>query len=127
MKNRLLIIILLFWSVMAIQCANAQTSNTEDLDVAAFNSFKKESTYHLIDVRTPNEFSEGTIEGAKNLDYFSPDFKSEIAKLDKALPIYVFCRSGGRSAKAAKILSETGFSKVYNLKGGYLAWSNKNN
>lgn len=76
----------------------------------------------LIDVRTPGEFGEGTIEGAKNIDFYNPDFKNEIAKLDKELPTLIFCRSGGRSAKALQVFKAEGFDYVLELEGGYLNW-----
>jgi rhodanese-related sulfurtransferase len=44
-------------------------------------------------------------------------------KLDKKKPVAVYCRSGMRSANAANILKEMGFKKIYNLDGGYLAWT----
>ena len=45
--------------------------------------------------------------------------------LDKEKPVYLYCRSGKRSASAAEKLKEAGFTEVYNLKGGILAWKEK--
>jgi rhodanese-related sulfurtransferase len=77
----------------------------------------------LVDVRTPKEYNQGFIKNAKNIDYFSSDFKTQFQELDKEKPLYIYCRSGGRSAKASKILKTLGFKEIYDLKGGYLAWS----
>jgi rhodanese-related sulfurtransferase len=77
----------------------------------------------LIDVRTPGEYSGGTIDGAVNIDYYSDDFKAQIAELDKNQPVYVFCRSGGRSSQAMQIFKEEGFTEIYNLIGGYSGWN----
>ena len=78
----------------------------------------------LIDVRTPEEYAQGAIEGAVNLDYFNQqDFIKQISSLTKNTPVYLYCRSGNRSMKAARQLVSLGFEKVYDLAGGYMAWS----
>ena len=77
----------------------------------------------LLDVRTPDEYGEGHLAKAANVDYKSPDFNAGIAKLDKNKPVYVYCLSGGRSAAAATALHERGFKEVYDMKGGYLKWN----
>lgn len=76
----------------------------------------------VLDVRTPEEFSSGYISGAKNINFFSSNFRGEVSKLDKTRTYLVYCASGGRSAAACKIMSELGFTSVYNLKGGIHAW-----
>lgn len=79
----------------------------------------------LIDVRTPEEFLENSIEGAQNIDISSNDFEQKVAQLDQNKPIYVYCRKGSRSQKAAQKLEDLGFTEIYDLKGGILEW-NKN-
>lgn len=77
----------------------------------------------LVDVRTASEFNAGHIRGALNIDFFrKDDFQKSFERLDKNKPLYIYCRSGARSQKAAKILLGMGFSKIYDLKGGYLRW-----
>ncbi len=77
----------------------------------------------LIDVRTASEFNGGHISKAKNIDIFNPSaFENECQKFNKLEPVYVYCRSGGRSTTAAKKLAKMGFTEVVNLKGGYNAW-----
>lgn len=78
----------------------------------------------VIDVRTPGEVQSGYIEGADlfiNLNGGS--FEAEIAKLDKSKSYLVYCRSGGRSTTAANIMTQNGFTQVYNLNGGISSWS----
>lgn len=77
----------------------------------------------LVDVRTPEEFQEGTVQDAINIDYYNADFRDQIAKLDKTVPTLIFCRSGGRSAKALQLFKSEGFNIVLELDGGYLNWS----
>lgn len=76
----------------------------------------------IVDVRTPNEYSSGKIAKAKNINVASFDFMKEAKSLDQNQEILVYCRSGARSARAAKMLSKIGFTKVSNLKGGVMAW-----
>lgn len=79
------------------------------------------SSVMLIDVRTAEEFAEGHIPGATNIDVKASDFKDRINSLDKGKTAAVYCRSGVRSMTAAKILAGAGF-KVYNLQNGILGW-----
>lgn len=77
----------------------------------------------ILDVRTPEEWSEGYIKGAKLVTYPAEDFTEKATKaLDPEKPVLVYCRSGGRSAKAAKLLLDAGFKDVRDLAGGITAW-----
>lgn len=76
----------------------------------------------LIDVRTPEEFAEGHLENALNIDVLETDFITEVEKLNLEEPIYLYCRSGKRSAKAALILKDVGFKEIYDMQGGFLLW-----
>ena len=76
----------------------------------------------LLDVRTPKEFEGGSIGNAKNIDWNDRDeFEAYVNSLDKKQPVYLFCLSGGRSAKAADYLDKKGF-QVFELEGGYLKY-----
>lgn len=76
----------------------------------------------IVDVRTPYEYNSGHIQGAMNIDYYAKDFKEQLKKLDHTLPIYIYCHSGVRSAKAAHALKDLNFTKIYDLDGGIVAW-----
>lgn len=77
----------------------------------------------FLDVRTPNEFKNGSIPDAIHLDYYDDHFKSNLEKLDKNKSYIVFCKSGFRSEKATQLMHKSGFKHIYNLIGGYDAWS----
>lgn len=78
----------------------------------------------VLDVRTPDEFSEGHIAGAKNIDFLDEaKFKAEAAKLDKSKTYLVHCQAGGRSAKSLKILQELGLKNLIHLDDGFGGWS----
>lgn len=79
----------------------------------------------LLDVRTAGEYSEGHIKNAINIDWYSPDFQAEVAKLDKSKPVFLYCKSGGRSGQAAQVLKNMGFTEVYDLDGGITSWKNE--
>lgn len=76
----------------------------------------------VLDVRTDKEYNAGHIAGATQIDFYSDNFEAEIDKLDKNRPVYVYCRSGGRSGKTMNMMKEKGFTLVYNLDGGMMAW-----
>ncbi len=81
-----------------------------------------DSTALLLDVRRPEEFAEGHLAGAKNLDWLNPDtFKKGMKSLDTTRTYYVYCRSGRRSHAAATLLMREGF-RVVDMKGGILLW-----
>lgn len=79
----------------------------------------------LLDVRTPGEYNDGHIKNALNIDWYSPDFKEQVSKLDKSKPVFVYCKSGGRSGQAVQMLKGMGFTEVYDLDGGITRWKNE--
>ena len=77
----------------------------------------------ILDVRTPEEWEEGIIPGAKLIDiYTGAEFVSEIQSLDKSKSYYVYCKAGGRSQQACQVMNQLGFEKTYNLLGGMSQW-----
>lgn len=76
----------------------------------------------VVDVRTADEYNEGHVEGSLNIDVFEPTFTQEIKALDPQKTYVVYCRSGGRSSRAAAMMHDAGFGDVKNLDGGYMAW-----
>lgn len=105
-------------------CLQTSGQNSEILTPDEFE--KKLSSIkdkQVVDVRTAEEFASGHLAQAVMIDYYKSDFKSQIAKLDKNKPVFVYCAAGGRSGSATEILQDLGFKKVYDLKGGYRAWT----
>lgn len=77
----------------------------------------------LLDVRTEEEWNDGHLKGAKRVDFTAEGFLEKAkATLDPKKPVLVYCRSGGRSAKATKALREAGFTTVHDMDGGITAW-----
>ena len=79
----------------------------------------------IVDVRTPEEYEEGHLEQAVNINWFDSDFQQKVSNLDKDKKIFVYCKKGGRSTKAAAVLDSLGFD-VVNLLGGYDAYTADN-
>ena len=100
---------------------------TNDIDIDEFRKKMASEKYVLVDVRTEKEFDDGHIEYALNIDYFSATFSDEISNIGLENPVLVYCRSGNRSGKSMKIMSDLGFKEVYNLIGGIKGWKAKNN
>jgi rhodanese-related sulfurtransferase len=76
----------------------------------------------VIDVRTPEEFAEGHIEGATMIDFYSDTFADEMAALDPDGTYLLYCRSGNRSGQATALMQQLGFDQVYDLDGGVIAY-----
>jgi len=118
MMRNLLLMALLVTGISA--CAQKGGSNLDVNQVSEMVAENQEIV--LIDVRTPEEFQEGHLEGAKLINFYDTDFQEEIKKLDSAKKYVVYCRSGGRSSKSVSAMKKMGFTDVYNMSGGILAW-----
>lgn len=84
-------------------------NNIKVIDAQTFKKAVSNKKVQLIDVRTANEYNTGCIKNAKNIDIFSNKFILNVNKLDKEKPVYMYCRSGGRSKRASKKLAVLGF------------------
>lgn len=105
-------------------CWNCQAqSKFETLDNEGFAEVLKDTTVQLVDVRTPEEFAEGHIPDALNINVMDENFIDlAISSLDRKRAVAVYCRSGRRSKTAAGELAKVGF-KVVELEGGFLGWN----
>jgi thioredoxin len=106
--------------------ACAQNNSINQLNAIEFNKQFKSTGGTLLDVRTLNEFKNGHIKDAGQLNYYESDFNSKLLLLPKDQPIYLYCNTGYRSKKAAEILVANGYKNVYNLKNGILEWNLNN-
>ena len=91
----------------------------------AFNLIQENrgnTDFIIIDVRTPEEFTDGHIENAINIDFNSQMFESEISKLNRDKTYLIYCRSGNRSRAALDTMVKLEFTKVYHLMTGIIGW-----
>ncbi|CAN5653831.1 rhodanese-like domain-containing protein [soil metagenome] len=97
--------------------------NLEHISVHKFRDMIDDEKYVILDVRTEDEFKEGHLENSQLIDFYSDNFRDELAKLDKDKEYLVYCHSGGRSGKCMNMMGELGFKNVYNMAGGILDWT----
>jgi len=115
-------LIILFCLYIFSSCNN----KFKTVDVKEFEELIKKNNITILDVRTDDEFKSGHIEKAINIDYYSEDFiKTCKEKLNKDNTIAIYCQSGYRSNKSAKLLTKENFT-VINLKGGIDNWEKHN-
>jgi phage shock protein E len=110
-----LIILSLFLSI-------ASMAQVKDVSVKSANK-KLNKGITTIDVRTTSEFEAGHLN--RSLHYDIQDtarFLQQIQHLDRNKPYLLYCRSGKRSTAAAAVMARQGFTRLYNMKGGYMAW-----
>jgi rhodanese-related sulfurtransferase len=119
MKTKLKIFSITF--IMAAFMVACNTSSNV-LDVAQFEQKLSTTDVVLIDVRTPQEFNEGHIAGAVNMDFYGDNFEAQINSIDKSKTVLVYCKSGNRSGKAASIMAKQNFKSVFDLSGGITDW-----
>jgi phage shock protein E len=97
-------------STISVEAAAAITDNPPD-DLV------------VLDVRTPEEFAEGHLEGAVLVDFYAADFAEQLAALDTDVPYLVYCRSGNRSGQALGVMEQLGFASAVDVDGGIVAWT----
>lgn len=76
----------------------------------------------VLDVRTPDEFNAGHLDGAVMIDFYESDFAANINELDRDQPYLLYCRSGNRSGQTLALMEDLGFTNVADVDGGINAW-----
>jgi phage shock protein E len=110
--------------ILLAGCSSTGSATTVNLNVSEFSQKITEPGVIIVDVRTPEEFASGHIDGALNIDFNSGNFANEITRLNPSETYAVYCRSGSRSGQAASIMHKAGFHDVSNLNGGVIDWTN---
>ncbi|MGI9527926.1 MAG: rhodanese-like domain-containing protein [Weeksellaceae bacterium] len=121
--------ILLFLSLLIASIACKNQARADGIDLISVKQFEEEydpASDILLDVRTAKEYKEGYIKDAINVDVLDEKkFKQEIQDLDRDKTVYLYCRTGRRSAVASKLLKEEGFREIKDLIGGIEQWNKK--
>ena len=112
-----LLVLFFVWGLL-ISCADSKKTK---MPISEMTSVDLENPV-LLDVRTPEEFAAGHLEGDVNIDWYQPDFAKQLEVMDKEDKVYVYCKIGGRSAEAAELMESLGYKQVIDLTGGYDAW-----
>lgn len=110
-------------TITVINNQKEDSKRIERVSKTTFSAFLAEhENVQLIDVRTPQEFEQGNIKSATNINFNASDFEERINTLDKKAPVLIYCQSGGRSSRALKVFEANGFTTVLELEGGYSNW-----
>ena len=125
MHQKFRIFIATFMLVLGYSAAHSQTDNLLSPELFS-QKYQENIGAPLIDVRTPDEYADGHLPGALNFNWNGSEFENQIATLDKSQPVFVYCLSGGRSARAVAKMRAQGFDRVYELSGGILNWRSEN-
>lgn len=118
MKNIFFILMMMYsFSSCAQETKSSQLISQEEFAKILINEVQ------LLDVRTPEEYQQGFIEGAILINFFDSNFATQVSStFNKNKPLYIYCAAGGRSNKAATKLGLEGFHIIYDLEGGYNSW-----
>ena len=101
--------------------AAAATSQDLSLDEAE-KLLNAGPAVEVLDVRTPAEFKDGHLSGARNIDVMDPDFMGQVSALARNKPYLVHCAMGSRSAKAVEAMQGLGFKTLYHMPDGMKGW-----
>ncbi len=121
--KKLFLFLPLFVLLVMNSCSGNAQKGSFNLDAVSFaEKINELPAAPVIDVRTPDEFGNGHLRNAKNIDWNGSDFEAGIGQLNKDNPVFVYCLSGGRSHSAAEKMRSLGFKSVYELDGGIMKW-----
>ena len=104
-------------NILALTALGKNQENSDDVEANNIENLVKNKEI-LLDVREEHEYQEGHVKGAVNLPL--REILSQKDSLPKDKDIYVYCRSGHRSADAVNFLKSLGFEKVHNIEGGFI-------
>ena len=129
--KRFLSLVLISISAISLSCSQkaengSSNSGYENVTAQEFKTLmaKNDPNTVILDVRTPQEFNSGHIEGAVNIDFYERNFRSELAKLDSSKTYMIYCRTGRRSGVTANVMTkELGVPNVINMTGGIVTWN----
>lgn len=96
--------------------------SVKHVDAKQAQSLLADKKVVVLDIRTPEEYQEGRIAGATNINFQASDFEQKIAALDKSKTYLVHCASGGRSKRSLPVFEKLQFQSIYHLDGGIIGW-----
>lgn len=121
MKNKFIFISAVIVVALAIM-SYTLLGGSKFLNAIEFQEKTTDANAQVVDIRNSEDYSQGHIPNAVNIDYNSKFFLESFSDLNKDLPLYIYCKTGVRTAEAAPLLESAGFGEVYYLKGGINAW-----
>ncbi len=129
--NRLFLSLTLLLVVVACDSKSVIDAPIKNINAEAAKVIvEQEQELVVLDVRTPEEYAAGHIDGAVNIDIMDEEFPQKVAKLDHDKIYLVHCSGNvenGRAERSMKIMKNTGFGKLLNMTGGFIAWEENGN
>ena len=124
MKNKILlpVLVLLFSSFAGLQAQNRIAVSSKQVSTM----LQKDNKFVVLDVRSVDEFKDGHIKGAINIDIRQPDAFSKIDKLNRNAKYIVYCRTNHRSGIAVEHMMQSGFKTIYQMMDGFPGWAANN-
>ena len=122
---RLLAAVLATGALLVAGCSGSATAEGDLETVAPIDAAEviaSDGGVIVLDIRTPEEYSAGVIEGAINIDFYDADFSDQLDALDKDAHYVVYCRSGNRTGQAMGTFANLGFAEVTEVDGGIVNW-----
>lgn len=132
-KNRIIVsfgiaFLLTIFLFLFLNNSNTEVNEMKSMNTISLNDWKNiydnNKDYIVIDVRTPQEFNEGHVKGAININFYDENFEEQLDELNKDKKYLIYCRSGSRSSKTLILMENLQFINVYDLEGGILAYNN---
>ena len=111
----------LIYFIIIISLSLHSQNEIKSIDFDEYSSLSKSKDFLIVDVRTTEEYKISRINNSININFYDEKFINMFKKIDYDKHVLIYCRSGRRSLEAAKILTDEGFGKIYDLKGGILA------
>ncbi|MBN3584280.1 rhodanese-like domain-containing protein [Algoriphagus aestuarii] len=125
MKTQIKIVLTFIYILFLISCSS-KTSEPNTISVSP-DELEKEILENkdlvILDVRTPEEFTEGHIKDAVLINFMGEDFQEKLENLDKTKTYAVYCMGGGRQQKSSLEMQNMGFGKILLLDGGFSNWT----
>ena len=111
--------ILLFLPIQNLAAETVLKTVSADEFFAELDRLESEGDAVVIDVRTPEEYASGHAGDALNIDFYDQDFRQSLDALHKESAYFIYCRSGSRSGRTLSLMKDLGFTRVYDLAGGW--------
>ena len=111
----------LIYFIIIISLSLHSQNEIKSIDFDEYSSLSKSKDFLIVDVRTPEEHKISRINNSININFYDEKFINRFKKIDYDKHVLIYCRSGRRSLEAVKILTDEGFSKLYDLRGGILS------
>jgi len=111
----------LIYFIIIISLSLHSQNEIKSIDFDEYSFLSKSKDFLIVDVRTPEEYKISRINNSININFYDEKFINMFKKIDYDKHVLIYCRSGRRSLEAVKILTDEGFSKLYDLRGGILS------